>query len=86
MKNTSLEAKEKSKGFKSKHHKRILSVLALTDNPLTYKQIATLGSFKNPVSVARRMSELVKADRVEIDGQVICPIAKTRCSSYVISY
>lgn len=85
MKTTSLEAKQKSKNFKEKHHKRILSVLELSDTPLTYKQIAKLGSFKNPVAVSRRLSELVRLDLIKIDDIVICPIAKTKCSSYVIN-
>lgn len=84
MRESSLEANQKSKDFKKKHHKRILSVLALTNTPLTYRQIADLGSFKNPVSVARRTSELIRLNKIQVDGQVICPIAKTKCSTYVI--
>lgn len=67
---------------KQKDHDSILGALAVNSN-LTYREIAKdLRWHYDAVKVARRMSELVAAGKVEITGTKICPICKNSCSAY----
>jgi len=70
---------------KQNDHNAILGCLAVNSD-LTYRQIAKdLRWHYDPVKVARRMSELVVAGKVEISGTKICPIAKSKCSTYKLT-
>lgn len=80
---TSLEAfKNFTADKKQNDHNAILGCLVINSD-LTYREIAKdLRWHYDPVKVARRMSELVLAGKVEITGRKICPIAKSTCSTY----
>lgn len=96
---TSLEAYESIKPKISSDHTEILSVLdakqgltyreisnrvykklLLSSNP-EVKQYAF--AWKNPNKASRRMSELVRDNKVKVLETRICSIAKSRCKTYV---
>ncbi len=66
---------------KQKDHDAICGALVVNSD-LTYRQIDKDLRWNDHVKVARRMSELVLAGKVEISGRKICPIAKSTCSMY----
>jgi len=62
-------------------HAAILAVLEINNN-LTYHEIARLLRWHNPNKVSRRMPELFRLDKVITTGIKICPIAKSKCTTY----
>ena len=80
--NTSLEAYEKVKPKIPSDHSLILSVLD-AESGLTFREIAKKLNWFEPIKVSRRMSELVRDNKVKILETRICSIAKSRCNSYV---
>lgn len=79
---TSLEAYENIKPKIKGDQLQILSVLD-PENGLTFREIAKKLHWLEPIKVSRRMSELVRQNKVEIKETRICSISKSRCSSYI---
>lgn len=61
----------------------ILEVLKINDN-MTYHEIAKALRWLDPSKASRRMPELVRLNLVEISGEKICTVAKSRCTTYKI--
>jgi hypothetical protein len=78
---TSLEAYKLMQSKIPNDHEAILAVLEINSD-LTYCEIAKLLRWLNPNKVSRRMPELIRLEKVESSGTKICPIAKSRCTTY----
>jgi len=48
----------------------------------TYLEIAQKAGFYNPNKASRRLSELVRLNKITVTGTKICPIGKHRCQTY----
>lgn len=48
----------------------------------TYLELSNFIGFVNPNKVARRMSELVRLNKVKVTGTKICTIGKNKCRTY----
>lgn len=83
MNQTSLSAFEAFKPQIPSDHKLILEVLSFNSN-LTYREISSKLRWEH-VKCARRMSELVRLEKVKISGVRICSIGKRSCSVYVLN-
>lgn len=76
--------KMKAFHFKKKHHDIIIGTLSKITKPLTYKEIAKRSRLDS-TAVGRRLSELVRENRIKKLDSRICPIAKSRCATYVLA-
>ena len=83
MQQTSLTAYEAFKPQIPSDHKQILEVLSFNSD-LTYREISAKLRWEH-VKCARRMSELVRLEKVKITGTKICPIGKRSCSIYALN-
>jgi len=92
---TSLEAFKNMQPKIPNDHQVILSMMS-ENQPMTYSEISkaikenalsnkdTVKYYKwsNPVKVMRRLSELVRLEKVEKCEPRICTIAKSKCTTY----
>lgn len=79
---TSKEAYLNKKPTISSDQEKILSKMD-ENKGFTYNELSDMLGWTNPNKVSRRMSELVRKNKVKIKEVRKCNIAKSNCNSYV---